>query len=366
MALGRLCRSLGGLCSAYGAPAAADLCRAPASAWRCLPSSPLSVLADPAPHAEGEATSRATSEPSSSAAVSDQGDIEQLPDQDAVPNAQPASTFTPSDHAARSVDGAGSSSGPPTSGGDPVGGSAAEKQAFAFPNDASDRDAAFVLVKKDAVVGKISAAILNRLRAGKRVVMYSTGDASVSNAVKSMALARLWLGKAPVGDDSAQAAAVDFGCRVVHQPGAADDRISKFMFALQKVEYRVDSADIPPEQIFRPEKNTDGRSYGSLIASNLELGRSVAINAMGPRPVAAMVLAHTWARKMLRSAGHDCLCFPEFHTVKVPEWGDRTVVQMMFKKVPFDVEQDFKPEWRPRWADPSAGSHSELSTEADR
>ncbi|CAD7701813.1 unnamed protein product [Ostreobium quekettii] len=342
MALGHLSRSLGGLLSGYSRPAAVQLPRVGASAWQRLRSYPFSASGDPASQVDVGATPDASRELDSAAVAVDQV-VAQSPSE---PSADPStetttettSTGTVIDlKAAHSVP-AGSSSGPSATGrsNETTGGEGRER--MMIPRDDSDPGAAFVTVQKDGTLRRATGRIHAALAEGKRVVLYATGGPSVSNAVKAVLLARRKEGEGGAGSD--------LGFKVVHQPGVKEDRVTKFMFALHKVDYRVEP-DTPPDQIFRADVHANCRVYGSLIASNLELGRPCAIQAMGPGPVAAVVVAHTWARKILKGSGHDCLCFPEFKRRSISNEVEKTEVRMTFVKVPYDLEQDFKPQWNP-------------------
>lgn len=207
--------------------------------------------------------------------------------------------------------------------------------------DPNDPSVAFVRARGDAKLNaKLSGYMMNRVIEDKRVVVFATGQKSVNNAVKSIIASRRK--QLQIKSNS------DLGFKVMHQPGVNEDKITKFMIACETVNFLADQDTVNgKEEIYRADSMTDGRAVGLLIAEQVRSGKDMRIRAMGPRPVAASVVAHTWARKKLKEADLDCICFPEFKRFDLADKGERTLIEMRFKGVPYDPSKDIKQEWAP-------------------
>lgn len=113
-----------------------------------------------------------------------------------------------------------------------------------------------------------------------------------------------------------------------------------------QVDFKV-TGEVPQAEAFKAHMRTNGRELASMIVEKLGNGGDMAVNAMGPRPIAATVVALTFARRQLMDAGFDCLCFPSFTKLMLKDRGEMSAIQLRMKRVPFDADKDFKKEWYP-------------------
>lgn len=325
MALGKLPRHLYGLVNRHGSFALSGLCRYSANSWQLLKPQSLSDVAGSLPE------SGPLPDP-----IPDVDRFEPPQEPSTVPLVESIPGILPQNQSSGDI-----SPAVPSVHSHPDGPSksyASRRDPIPIPDESLDPSAAFIRIRRGGSLAGIVVNALNRLQEGRHTVFYATGQDSINTAVKSIILVR----RRFLEQNENQ----DIGFKAVHQLGANEERITRFMLTFQKVDFKV-SGEVPKEQAVKVDTRTDGLVLGAKIVARTQDGGEIAVHAMGPRPVANTVVGLTSARKQLMGAGFDCLCFPQFIKSVLKGKGEVTLVQFRIQRVPFEADKDFKKVWYP-------------------